>query len=1614
MIDFVNLHVHTTFSILDSLIEVKDLFQKVKELGQSAVAITDHGSLAAASEALKASRAADVKLIMGCEMYFLDDVAKKEQRFRHIILLAKNAIGYRNLLTLNKRGFDNSVVYTKKVYPLIDWKLLEEYKEGLICLTSCSNGIIAQLLMAKKMQEAEEQIQRLHQMFGDDLGLEVQANTLKRGSSAYNDNIEQVFVNAHLIRLGKKYNIRVVPTTNAHYLVKEDAEAHDVMLAIGSHQPKYSNFRLKYDCPDFYLKTGEEVFNFFERNYGEFAAELCANTIYFANKCEKPDWIDPKYSNPSGKELPEFPCKDEADYGEFLEWVKKQPEALQKLSEDKLFLRFRCEKNIQERVLKRVDADKIDEYYKRIETELEVLEYHGFSSYMLIVADFVAWTRRNNIAIGPGRGCLTGDTQVLTVGGFKSLQDIKIGEQVFSHSGNIRSVLNNFKFDVSNEDLLSIKLENSFGNIKLTQDHKVFACKKSYHVVNRQCNYLGKIRNYQNEVIKLTDPAWIEAKNLECGDYIYTTFPNFENKKYEYTFDLANYTDPDDVFGDKIRIKNNIINNFSIREITRQTKLSFEVVRRAKNNKLKNVEKLALIEKHLTQQGISLSEWINLPKYKYYYVNRYITLDNEFLYVLGRWVGDGCIRHNNKNGINYAFHIEDQLGINIIENFYKRIGFNVLGKRNNNKGYNLDIGTTPLSKLFQFIFPNYSRSSYTKHLPFFFRSLNEEQLKCLINGLSDSDGSLRKCSETIKTTSLQLALELKEICNLLKIVSSVLVEEKNTHNKRNNATSYLVLFSGIKIPRKTRYIYGNGYFSKIIGINKYKDQYVYDITVDQDHSYLTSSGVVHNSVGGCLVAYLLGIHQADPIKYNLIFERFHNKEKVNFPDIDLDFSNRDKVEEYCRQKYGEDHVARVSNINTITPKVYARDMARACEFGGSREKAVQIGTDIADTIPKEITTVEAALEKVPLFDEYAKKYSELRKYTIINGKYRAWATHAAGIVISKRPLTGLVPLRRDKDGIVCLEYDKDRAEENGLVKMDLLGLSTLTVIEKIQNLIRANGKEPPTYPPDYDVYDEKAYNIISNGNTFGVFQLGTSSGTIDLCRKIKPKSINDISYINSLARPSARDMRNDFILTRDGKRPFALLHPKLGRAFNNTFGFGLYEESLLFLAQDIAGWNLNYADRLRKLTKEKGKNPKKVAEWRAEFIADAVKNDVNEEIAKRIWDEVISNFSGYGFNFSHSTFYSMLAFVEAQLKAHFPMEFLLGKLMEEVKSNAPNAATNILKIKSEIRALKIKIIPPDINKSELRYVIHDNKLITGLDAIKYVSDEAIKDIISKRPFHSFQDFMSRISSKVVRANAIQAFAASGCLDTFEIPRHLIFLYCSDYRKKLQVWVKKHDPATEEFIYPWPNDPNWTIPQTYAMEQFYLGEAFVCKMRGAYGDFFKDGEFLTIAQTQKMPNKTAIKSMKAVVRDFFEFRIKKETSKYLGQAMIKATIEDINGDQCGLTIFPDRWKMIQERIQELGNGKFKFEEGVALHFSGSSNLYEDELGIILNDLYNFHPIPQRPPALDLKAKKINLKLIKKEEKEVKEKNINDPGDLFEEIEGDLIDEGLIDDTDEDED
>lgn len=1620
MKDYCSLHNHTTFSIMDSLIKSSEIFKKAKELGQSAIAITDHGTLAAAHDSLKYSREAGVKLLMGCEFYFVDDVSQENNKLRHIILIAKNAIGYKNLLHLSKEGFSHNIQMFKKVIPRIDWKLLESHSEGVICTTACGGGIISQLINTRKLDEAKIQTKRLKDIFGNNLGLEIQPHGMRRVANLYKDYEDQNFTNHQLIKLGKELDIKVVAATDAHYLTPDQHSAHDVLLAIGSGQPITSGNRLKY-IPEFHVKSREEVYNFFANRYPDQADEFCDNSLYFSDLCEIPNWIDPKFSNSSGKELPEFPVKNQLDYQTFKNWQKDQSEKIQSLPDDAAYLRYWCDRDFN-RLLPYV-TDKRSEYLARLDEEYDVIEYHGFSSYMLIVADFINHCKTNNVSVGAGRGCLAGGTKVLTINGFKQLDQIIIGDQVYTHTGKVKPVIETFKYDVSKEELIEVRTENSFDPIIMTSDHKVFASKsvetdryKSYRN-NSRC--LNNIKRWEN----LIPPSWIPISELKENDYIYTTTPQSTIKNIE-RIDLASYVQ------ENIKIYDNYLeqtipcdNKLSIRYLYKITGISRNCLKFIKKNGFKPISNGIKMTRHIKAceklskfLGYDVSVWAKNTNVEIYKLTRFLDLDEEFIYILGRWTGDGWWR-NTKGiyNIGIAFHSSDE-SINRIENFFIKHGFKTYRCYHKTKKLiQLMVVGKLIYSLFKSLFKDYKSTSNTKHFPEFFRNLSPNLSRQLLLGLIHSDGHISE-RYNIDSTSIRLINEVKEVLLYLGIASSVHTRKSWLRGVYKCKQSYKIRFN--KIAFNSIFI-KSGYYSKITSLKPIKNDYVYDINIDEDHSYLTSNYVVHNSVGGSLIAYLLNIHIADPIKYGLIFARFHNKEKQAYPDIDSDFESAGKtfVQNYIRNKYGEENFAHVSNIMMMKPKGYAKDISRAFVYGGNQKAAVEVGIAISDTIPQEINdtcSLEKAIEQAPLFGEYAdkEKYKELKLYAKdLNSLPKAWSTHAGGVVIGKRPLVEIVPLRRDKDNEVAIEYEKERVEANGLVKMDILGLSTLDIVKTTHKIIKETGKTPPPKQLDYDLNDKKTYDLISEGKTLCVFQLGESAATIDLCKKIQPKCIEDLAQINTLARPQAKELRQDFIDARNDGKKIELLHPSLEKAFLPTWGFPIYEECLMEVGRDVAGWNLNEADRLRKLTKDKGKNPEKIAKWRLEFIDDAVRNkNIDREMATRIWDEIIDKFQGYAFNHSHAILYSFLGYETAYLKAYFPLEFLTANLMSEVSSNAKKAKDNILQIKNEIRKMNVKIIPPDLNTSEMSYkIVNQNTLMTGLDSLKYIGKDAIPEILAKRPFISFEDFLSRTNSSKVKAPAIQALAASGSLDNFGMTRKAMYLYASDYKKKLQVWLKKkkkEEGAT--FNYPWPTEKDdWNIPQKYAMEMYYLGEGLSGNKFQVYAGFFNSTALKFNQLAAKFPDPGDsnehgfLPPFQAEVKSFFEFKVKKEDSKSFGKPMAKVLLEDPWGTPMMMTVFPKQWPILKERIKLLTGGKIELQSGIAIYARGSLNWYEGDISIIFEDLLSCAPPPAMPP--ELKAQKISMRTTRNPKaSDIQDK---DADGVLEMIEDEMIEDGF---------
>lgn len=390
-------------------------------------------------------------------------------------------------------------------------------------------------------------------------------------------------------------------------------------------------------------------------------------------------------------------------------------------------------------------------------------------------------------------------------------------------------------------------------------------------------------------------------------------------------------------------------------------------------------------------------------------------------------------------------------------------------------------------------------------------------------------------------------------------------------------------------------------------------------------------GPARGSSAGSLVAYLTGTTSVDPIEYDLIFERFHNNQKTSFPDIDTDFSDPSLVKEYIKEKYGEDRVASISNWSTLSPKVVIKDVARSLRLGGDKTAAFKIANHITSIMP-DAKTLEQAMSDSSQFDAYMQQYPELYEYgEKLQNLTRNWSVHAAGMVIGEEPLHKTVPLRVDDEGGVVTQWEKNRCETNGLIKMDLLGLKTLTVIDNTFKLIKSSTGENVS-TDNIDLNDQEVYKMLGRGETSGVFQL--ESSLTPFCIKLKPNCIEDISAINAIGRPSCLpEERKKYTKRRLGFEPTMYDHPKLERALKKTYGILVYEEQAMFIAQDCAGWDLNQADSLRKISKLKGKDPDLVLKTEAKFVKDCMSHSgMDYKTACLIWKRYIEPLGGYAFN----------------------------------------------------------------------------------------------------------------------------------------------------------------------------------------------------------------------------------------------------------------------------------------------------------------------------------------------------------------------------------------------
>lgn len=1072
MIDFVNIHAHSNLgSMKDGLSNIDDFFGKVKELGQKAVALTDHGYQAGYFDAYNASKKHGVKFIPGVEAYFVETYEMLENdkgklvhdKRRHITLLASNHEGYKNLLKMCFAGFQNKVVVMGKVFPRIDWENLEKYSNGVICCSGCSGGVLNYWLRKGDYIKAKERAKKLFSIFKDRFFIEIHAHPLKIG------DIDQIELNNSLIKIARELNLPITVGADTHYLTKKDAEYHDIMLAINEKRPVDDPDRFRYGIDEFYVKTGEQVYDFIKQHHGnKVAEETVSNTVRIADMCEEPDYMEQK-----GNHLPIFPVKDEPNYEKFLVWKKSKK--LELLANDAAYMRYKCVGAFKERYGS-LPKEERKLRWERVIKELKILEGNNFSSYMLIVADFIRWAKDQGILVGAGRG----------------------------------------------------------------------------------------------------------------------------------------------------------------------------------------------------------------------------------------------------------------------------------------------------------------------------------------------------------------------------------------------------------------------------------------------------------SCGGSMVAYLLGIHTVDPIEYGLLFERFQNAYKTSLPDIDTDFTSagRDSVKEYVLHKYGTENCAQVSNINYYTPKNVIPDLVKSLRnvmpnLIPAGTHYVKVSDTIKDAISADAKTIEEALETSNGLRIIAQQEPRLIEYASqIVGLPKEYSTHAAAMVISNIPIVEFAPLRIDKNNAVAIQYEKDRCEAIGLVKIDFLAISTLDIIDQAFINIRKLYGEGPEQLEDIPMDDEETYKMLQDGQTSCVFQLGKSGIMPTLCKKLKPKNIIDIAAINALGRPSCKAERETYAYRRFGKEEIVYLHPSL-KCLEETYGIPVFEEQLMNVAQNVAGWDLNKADGLRKMTKLKAKGKDLAEKLEIEFISDSMEtHKMSYEKAKEIWDRLILPYSAYGFNKSHAIFYSILGYITAYLKRHYPAAFLAAYLKVKTAGNAIGRDEEIVIAKTECRRLKLNILPPDINKSTEGYeVVDKNTIVMGIKAIKGLGEKAVVELVAKQPYNSFEDFLYRTEGRIVNKSKLEALAKAGCFDNLNISRKWVCEEGKKARDKLNAYVRKNGNIGDYSIKIGQDD--WTKREKLQNEMEVLDEMVSGNLEDLYPNFFIKSGVTPLSRIKRMPDRHEITTevvIKAILRDF-----KIKNGRNAGRSMLKYQVEDLNGTQSEMTVWPDYYEFAKKYL-----------------------------------------------------------------------------------------------------
>jgi DNA polymerase-3 subunit alpha len=736
--------------------------------------------------------------------------------------------------------------------------------------------------------------------------------------------------------------------------------------------------------------------------------------------------------------------------------------------------------------------------------------------------------------------------------------------------------------------------------------------------------------------------------------------------------------------------------------------------------------------------------------------------------------------------------------------------------------------------------------------------------------------------------------------------------------------------------------------------------------IDYARSQDIPVGPGRGSAAGSLVSYCLKITNIDPMKYSLLFERFLNPERISMPDIDIDFSDRgrDRIIQYVVEKYGQDNVCQIITFGTMAARGVIRDVGRVLAMPYAEVDR------IAKMIPFAVDmTLERAIASTPELRELIEKDVRVKKLIelsqTLEGLARHASTHAAGVVIAPKALTEFVPLFKGTKDEITTQFDMKMVEEIGLLKMDFLGLRTLTVIQDCLKMIEENHQKKIDIDA-IDLNDKKVYKLFARGETVGIFQF-ESSGMRDYLRRLKPEVLTDLIVMNALYRPGPLDsgMIDIYIERKNGQKEVKFDHPKLEKILKETYGVIVFQEQVLQIANALAGYTMGKADILRKAMGKK--QAELMAEQKKEFLDGCEKNNIDSKIANSVFEQ-IETFARYGFNKAHSTGYAYVAYQCAYLKTYYPHEFMAANLTSETDS--PDRIYILLE---ESRRLNIAVLPPDVNESAKAFRVQNEKIRFGLLAVKNVGEGAVEAIIEARnqggKFGSFADLTSRVFSRNLNRRTLESLIAAGALDSLpgnRAQKTEVVEAMLEFGQKVSASVgvvdlfaaggaevKRVEPA-------YPEIADWSISKKLSGEKETLG-------------FYVSGHPLDRYRSEMAAFGTVDTEKIAAVKDGREVRFggiisaTKMQNDKRGNRMAFATIEDFRG-KVELIIFSDCYE----------KGKSIIVEDNIVMISGRVSTREGEAPkIIVSDIFPMESL----------SEKFNCQLTIRIDEETSERKMN---------------------------